>query len=165
MVFLLATIPAILGVITIVLFIREAGAPAQQSSRTVRTSLRALPRKFYFFLGILFLFTLGNSADALLLVRTTETGIDSSYIPFVYMIFHVVSVSLAVPIGKISDHIRRENLLILGFALFSLVYFCFGYFHTIGIFLFLFVLYGFYSALTDGTQKAMISDIVGKEVR
>jgi MFS family permease len=29
----------------------------------------------------------------------------------------------------------------------------------------LFILYGFYSALTDGSQKAMISDIVSKDLK
>ncbi|HOH24877.1 MAG TPA: MFS transporter, partial [Bacteroidales bacterium] len=33
------------------------------------------------------------------------------------------------------------------------------------VFIFLFMLYGFYSALTDGSQKAMISDIVSKELK
>jgi MFS family permease len=60
-------------------------------------------------------FTLGNSADALLLVKTTETGIDTLYIPFIYMTFNVVSVMLAMPIGKLSDKIGREKLIILGF--------------------------------------------------
>ncbi|MCE1198035.1 MAG: MFS transporter, partial [Marinilabiliales bacterium] len=45
------------------------------------------------------------------------------------------------------------------------VYYLFGRFHHIHVFIFLFVLYGFYSALTDGSQKAMISDIVSKDLR
>ena len=53
------------------------------------------------------MFTLGNSADALLLVKTSETGIDKSYIPFVYMIFNTVSVLLAIPIGKLSDMVLQ----------------------------------------------------------
>ena len=162
-IFLLATIPAILGVLTIIIFIREA--KAEKKETTNKFSLKQLPKKFYFFLIIIFVFTLGNSADALLLVKTSETGIDKSYIPFVYMIFNTVSVLLAIPIGKLSDRIGREKLIILGFLVYAIVYYFFGRFNSINVFIFLFILYGFYSALTDGSQKAMISDIVSKDLK
>ena len=162
-IFLLATIPAILGVLTIIIFIKEA--KAEKKETTNKISLKLLPKKFYFFLIIIFVFTLGNSADALLLVKTSETGIDKSYIPFVYMIFNTVSVLLAIPIGKLSDRIGREKLIILGFLVYAIVYYFFGRFNNINVFIFLFMLYGFYSALTDGSQKAMISDIVSKDLK
>ena len=162
-IFLLATIPAILGVLTIIFFIKEA--KAEKKETTNKISLKLLPKKFYFFLIIIFVFTLGNSADALLLVKTSETGIDKSYIPFVYMIFNTVSVLLAIPIGKLSDRIGREKLIILGFIVYAIVYYFFGRFNSINVFIFLFMLYGFYSALTDGSQKAMISDIVSKDLK
>ncbi len=162
-IFLLATIPAILGVLPIIIFIKEA--KAEKKETTNKISLKLLPKKFYFFLIIIFVFTLGNSADALLLVKTSETGIDKSYIPFVYMIFNTVSVLLAIPIGKLSDRIGREKLIILGFIVYAIVYYFFGRFNSINVFIFLFMLYGFYSALTDGSQKAMISDIVSKDLK
>ena len=162
-IFLLATIPAILGVLTIIIFIKEA--KEEKKETTNKISLKLLPKKFYFFLIIIFVFTLGNSADALLLVKTSETGIDKSYIPFVYMIFNTVSVLLAIPIGKLSDRIGREKLIILGFIVYAIVYYFFGRFNSINVFIFLFMLYGFYSALTDGSQKAMISDIVSKDLK
>ena len=162
-IFLLATIPAILGVLTIIIFIKEA--KAEKKETTNKISLKLLPKKFYFFLIIIFVFTLGNSADALLLVKTSETGIDKSYIPFVYMIFNTVSVLLAIPIGKLSDRIGREKLIILGFIVYAIVYYFFGRFNSINVFIFLFMLYGFYSALTDCSQKAMISDIVSKDLK
>jgi len=162
-IFLLATIPAVFGVLTIVIFIKEAKAEKKETTNNI--SLKQLPKKFYFFLIIIFVFTLGNSADALLLVKTSETGIDKSYIPFVYMIFNTVSVLLAIPIGKLSDRIGREKLIILGFLVYAIVYYFFGRFNSINIFIFLFMMYGFYSALTDGSQKAMISDIVSKDLK
>jgi len=162
-IFLLATIPAVFGVLTIVIFIKEAKAEKKETTNNI--SLKQLPKKFYFFLIIIFVFTLGNSADALLLVKTSETGIDKSYIPFVYMIFNTVSVLLAIPIGKLSDRISREKLIILGFLVYAIVYYFFGRFNSINIFIFLFMMYGFYSALTDGSQKAMISDIVSKDLK
>jgi MFS family permease len=162
-IFLLATIPALLGVITIILLVRERHA--MESHSRERISLRQLPKSFYFFLAIIFIFSLGNSTDALLLVKTSETGIKQSYVPFLYMIFNTVSVLLAIPIGKLSDKKGRGNLILLGFLIYALVYFLFGAFCSIKVFIPAFVLYGCYSALTDTCQKAMISDIVSKEIK
>lgn len=161
-IFLLATIPAVLGVITILVFIKEAKA---EMRTPVEFRFRQLPRRFYIFIVIIFVFTLGNSADALLLVKTAETGINKSYVPFVYMIFNTVSVFLAIPAGKISDRVGREKLIIAGFAVYSVVYFLFGRFNNLNIFIILFILYGVYSALADGSQKALISDIVSKDLK
>ena len=162
-IFLIATIPALLGVATIVIFIKDAKTEKKETIR--KPSFKQLPKNFYFFLVIIFVFTLGNSADALLLVKTTETGIDKAYIPFVYMIFNVVSVLFAIPIGKLSDKIGREKLIILGFLVYAITYFLFGTFNSISIFIGLFAMYGLYSALVDSSQKAMISDIVSKDLK
>jgi MFS family permease len=163
LVFLLAGIPAIIGVLTIILFVRDSHLKKHDGSEPI--SLKRLPRNYYFFLVIVFVFSLGNSTDALLLVKTSETGIKQSLIPFVYMIFNTVSVLLAIPIGKLSDRKGRGKLIILGFVVYALVYIIFGTFNNIGIFIFAFVMYGLYSALTDSCQKAMVSDIVGKELK
>ena len=163
LIFLLATIPAVIGVATIILFVKEAKGDKKEERPSFH--VRQLPKKFYLFLVIVFVFTLGNSADALLLVKTAETGINKSYIPFVYMIFNMVSVLLAVPIGKLSDKVGREILIIAGFLVYALVYFLFGQYNSINVFFFLFILYGLYSALTDGSQKSMVADLVSKELR
>lgn len=123
-----------------------------------------MPKKFYFFLTIIFVFTLGNSSVSLLLVKTAETGINESYIPFMFMITAIVSVFFAMPIGKLSDRIGREKLIIIGFFVYVVVYYLFGRFNNIRIFIFSFALYGFFLALTEGNQKAMISDIVSKDL-
>jgi MFS family permease len=162
-IFILATIPAVLGVITIVIFIREINTASTERKRKI--SLNQLPKKYWFFLIVIFVFSLGNSTDALLLVKTSETGIQSSYIPLIYMIYNLVSVLLAIPMGKLSDKIGREKLIISGFLIYSIVYFLFGRSNNIHVFIFLFVMYGFYSAMTDSSQKAMISDIVGKDLK
>lgn len=162
-IFLVATIPAIMGVLTIIFLIKDVSAGKEVPEK--KLSYKDLPKNYFFFLVIIFVFALGNSTDALLLVKTSETGIKQAYIPFIYMIFNTVSVIVAMPIGKLSDKIGREKLIILGFIIYSTVYFLFGAFNNIKVFMFLFVLYGFYSALTDSTQKAMVSDLVGKDLK
>lgn len=163
LIFLLATIPAVLGVITIIFFIKEAKALPSDSPQ--KFSFAQLPRRFYFFLFVIFIFTMGNSADALLLVKTTETGVDNAYIPFIYMLFNLVSVFFSIPLGKLSDKIGREKLIIAGFFVYAVVYFFFGFSSSIWVYMGMFMLYGLYSALADTGQKAMVSDIVGKKLK
>jgi MFS family permease len=161
-VFIIATIPAIFGVISIIAFVRERSS-AKNVARL--SSVRKLPSKFWFFLIVVFVFSLGNSTDALLIVRTSETGIKSSYVPFIYMIFNSVSVLLAIPAGKLSDRIGREKLIIAGFLTYSLVYFLFGVFNSIAVFIAAFILYGAYSAFADGAQKALVSDLTTPQIK
>ena len=55
--------------------------------------------------------------------------------------------------------------IIAGFIVYAIVYICFGAFNNVRIFVFLFILYGLYSALVDTSQKAMVSDIVSKDLK
>ena len=82
-IFWLATIPAVLGVLTIIVFIKEERVTNKSSIKL--SSYRHLPKKFYFFLVIVAIFSLGNSSDALLLVKTAGTGVSQAYIPVIYM--------------------------------------------------------------------------------
>ena len=161
--FLWATIPAILGVLTILFGIKEKKKLANKSANY--QSLRRLPKRYYLFLLIVFLFSLGNSSDALLLIKTSETGINEAYIPFVYMIFNATAVLLAVPIGKLSDKIGREKLITAGFFVYAVTYFLFGRYCNISLYIGLFVLYGIYGTLTDVSQKSFISDLVNKDMK
>lgn len=162
-VFLLSAVPGILGVITIVFFVREAKkSKAELPGKIV---FRDFPVRYYMFLGIAFIFTLGNSTDALLLIKANDVGIEALFIPFVYLIFNSVSVIFAVPAGMLSDRIGRERLIIFGYLLYSIIYFGFGRTNDKTAVVLLFALYGLYSAATDGVQKALVSDLIDKDKR
>jgi MFS family permease len=160
-IFLIATIPAVLGVITVLLFIKEAKKRKEDLPGKIR--LKDFSKRYYLFLFIAVIFTLGNSTDALLLVKAEEVGIKVAMIPLVYMVLNSVAVFLSVPMGSLSDRIGREKLIIFGFLLYSLVYFGFGTTQGQGMILLLFALYGVYSAATDGVQKALVSDLVDQD--
>jgi MFS family permease len=114
---------------------------------------------------IAFIFTLGNSTDALLLVKANDIGIQTLFIPLVYLIFNSVSVILAVPAGLLSDKYGRERLIIFGYLLYALIYFGFGRTNDKAAVILLFALYGLYSAATDGVQKALVADLIDKKKR
>jgi MFS family permease len=163
MVFLLAALPGILGLSTVICFVKEA--KDEKLKPLGRIALHDFSPKYYAFLGIVFLFTLGNSTDALLLVKAGDIGYEAAFIPIIYLVFNAVSAAFALPAGILSDRIGREKLIIFGYMLYSLIYLGFGWTHSKGIMLLLFALYGLYSAATDGIQKALVADLIPKDKR
>lgn len=163
LVFLFAAIPGVLGLIAIIRFVKEA--KSEQLAPLGKVSFKNFSKKYYVFMGIVFIFTLGNSTDALLLVKASDIGFQAALIPIIYLIFNAVSVIFSVPAGILSDKIGRERLIIFGYLLYALIYFGFGQTNSKLVLIMLFALYGLYSAATDGVQKALVSDLIDKDKR
>jgi len=157
LIFLIAGIPAIAGIFVIIFGIKEVKRNKTELLKKFR--LRDYPKRYWFFLAIIFVFTLGNSTDALLLVKANEAGIKVAFIPLVYLITSLVSVVAAIPAGTLSDRIGKEKLLVAGFLIYAVVYLFFGLNVGEGALFVLFALYGLYSAATDGIQKAFVADV------
>lgn len=163
MVFIFAGIPGLLGLLSLVYFVKEA--KKDKKELLGRVTFKDFPKKYYVFLGIVFVFTLGNSTDALLLVKASDIGIQAAYIPLIYLVFNSVSVVFSVPAGVLSDKIGRERIIIFGYLLYSLIYFGFGRANSKVVLVLLFALYGLYSAATDGIQKALVADLIDDNKR
>lgn len=162
-VFLISAIPGLFGLFTLVKFVREA--KRDKKELLGRLTLRNFSKKYYILLGIIFIFTLGNSTDALLLVKASDIGIAAAFIPLIYLIFNSVSAIFSVPAGILSDKIGREKLIVFGYLLYSIVYFGFGRTNSKVMVILLFALYGLYSAATDGVQKALVTDLIDTNKR
>jgi MFS family permease len=67
----LAIVPGLLAIATIVFFVGEADA-LPSVTKQFKFSLKNFDRNFILYLGIMILFTLGNSSDAFLLFRVEE---------------------------------------------------------------------------------------------
>ena len=160
LIFLFAGIPALLAIFVIIFGIREARKSRYELFTIFH--FKELPVKYYLFLGIIFIFTLGNSTDALLMVKANEVGVKVALIPLVYLVTSVVSVLASIPVGSLADRIGKEKILITGFLIYAVVYYGFGVTTTTGAIVALFALYGLYSAATDGIQKAFISDMIDR---
>lgn len=69
--FILAIIPGILAVLTVIFFVTEK-APVGRGAGQLNLTIRDFDRNFRTYLLIMILFTLGNSSDAFLLFRVEE---------------------------------------------------------------------------------------------
>ena len=130
-------------------------ATAPPPAPVTRSSSSELKR----FLVILALFTLGNSSDAFLLLRLSDAGLATMYLPIVWACLHVIKSSLSTFGGGLSDTFGRRKLIAGGWVLYAVVYGGFALSETLVALLGWFFAYGVYFALVEGSEKALIADL------
>lgn len=160
--FWLAAIPGLLAVVLIAAKVREtARTPSRDGS-----FLRIVPRgELLRYLLILFLFTLGNSSDAFLLLRAGELGVAPARIPLLWAFFHFVKMAGSTPFGALSDWIGRRGVIVMGWGIYGLSYGGFALAETETACWLLFALYGLFYAMTEGAEKALLADIAPAQER
>jgi len=126
---------------------------------------RDLPRSYYVLLGVLTIFTLGNSADAFLLLRLSDAGVSPAFIPLLWALLHVVKAVMSVWGGIRSDVVGRRAVIGAGWIIYALVYAGFATSHSPRALVAWFLLYGLYFGLTEGAEKALIADLAPSSLR
>jgi MFS family permease len=167
-VFLIASIPVALGLFVIVFFVREEGKKElhEEVEKTkIKFSLADFDSNFKRFLLTIALFTLSNSSDAFLLLRATESGIAPALLPILWMVLHFSKVFFSLIGGDLSDRVGRKTLIFCGWILYALVYAGFAFVTEASQAWALFIIYGAYFGLTEGTEKALVADMVADEKR
>ena len=168
-VFLVAALPGLLSVLVLVVGVRETAREPRVSSASEATgpSLAGPPlgRPFWTFLGSVLLFTLGNSTDAFLILRANQLGVSVALVPILWAALHIVKSVASVPGGALSDRLGRKPLILAGWAIYAGVYLAFGRATETWQAWALFLVYGVFFGLTEGTQSALVADLVGRDRR
>jgi MFS family permease len=155
-VFWLAAIPGFFAVLLIAVKVREA----ERKHLVGGGFLQAIPHgRLRSYLVIVFLFTLGNSSDAFLLLRAGHLGVTPARIPLLWTFFHVVKMLASTPFGALSDRIGRRPIVIAGWGVYALAYAGFAHATTELHIWLLFAFYGLFYGLTEGVEKAFVADL------
>lgn len=158
-VFWLSAIPGALAIILIVCKVREVERKKVSSDGSF---LRVLPKgRLRTYIIILFIFTLGNSSDAFLLLKAGQLGVGPVTIPLLWAFFHVVKMSSSMPFGALSDRVGRRSIIITGWVIYALTYTGFAYATSEMHVWLLFTFYGLFYGMTEGVEKALLADIAG----
>jgi MFS family permease len=162
-IFVIAAIPGVLSMLAL-LVVREPAAPPASVRQPSSPSL-ALTPSFRRYLAILFVFALGCSSDAFLLLRARECGVALALLPALWATFNVSRLASAYLGGSLSDRVPRVRLIVSGWVVYAATYFAFGLARTAWHVWVLFVLYGLYYGLTEPVEKALVRDLVPEALR
>jgi MFS family permease len=164
-VFALAAVPAALAVATLVLGVREEPRVAAHVPEGPSHGPGPLEPALLRYLGVLAVFTLGNSSDAFLLLRAQETGVAVAAIPALWALHHLVKAGASTWGGALSDRLGRRRVILGGWAVYALAYAGFAAASSPLAVVVLFAFYGLYHALTEGAERALVADLAGEATR
>ncbi|VVC04431.1 Multidrug resistance protein MdtG [Candidatus Bilamarchaeum dharawalense] len=165
-VFVIAVIPAVLAVLTLLVLVRE---PKKETTKITKPnfweSLRMLDGRYKKFLAISCFFSLAYFSYALLIVRANDIGIKPEDVVLIYVFYNIIYALISVPIGKLSDRIGRKFVIAASFILYAVI--CLGFIVASQFWqvVLLFVLYAIFVAADESVNKAYISDISGNRIR
>jgi MFS family permease len=163
-VFLVSGIPAALGVLVILAFVKAAPV-APRVARTFAQQAGALGPAFRRFLVVDAAFQLGNSSMAFVLLRTQSAGWSAGQVSLVYLAFNLAYALLAWPFGGLSDRIGRRPLLFAAYAVYAGSYALLALSATKWGVVAAFLLLAVHSALIEGQAKSLIADLVPRDLR
>jgi MFS family permease len=139
--------------------------PGLKAADNPSESALRLPAGFYYVLGVVTLFSLGNSSDMFLVLRAGSVGIPVAQAPLLGLVFNITYSLISWPAGKFSDRFSRSKLAAAGYLVFAVVYFVFALAPSRMAIWTTMAFYGLFYALTTPVLKALIVETVAPEVR
>lgn len=162
-IFLISAIPATIAAL-LILAVRERRSDIAKSGN-LKFSLAGTTREYKRLLLVTGVFGLANSANAFLILRSGQLGLEHKWTILAYTLYNAVASLASMPAGAASDRFGRRNVLMIGFGIYAVSYAGFGAASAGWLVWPLFAFYGLFPALTDGVGKAMAVDTAGKAGR
>ncbi|MGH9419724.1 MAG: MFS transporter [Thermoanaerobaculia bacterium] len=163
--FMIAVVPGAMGVAMLVFFLKEEPHARKHPSNSATQQPSNLPSSFWPAIIAIGLFSLANSSDAFLILQAHAAGVSTAMLPALWAAHHVIKSLFSTRAGALSDRIDRRFLLISGWASYAIIYAVFPFAHSLTFFVVLFVLYAIPGTLSEGAERAWISDLVPADVR
>ncbi len=156
LIFALAAIPGLVALALIWFGLRET----ERRAAAAKNAGRSFPWQFWLFTAATAVALLTKINDSLFLVRAGDIGIERAWIPALFAGFTLIYAALSYPLGIWSDRVGKLPLIAAGWLVLSLIEFGFARTPDLTTALALFAGYGLYYALTEGSGRAFIAQIV-----
>jgi MFS family permease len=111
------------------------------------------------YLLVVFLFALGNSSDAFIILRMVDVGIGLTALLLLLAGRHLVEALLSLPASALSDRVGRRRLLFGGFAIYALIYAGYAAASSATVVALLTLAYGAYYGAIEGSSRAFVADL------
>lgn len=165
LIFLIAFVPSVIAVV-FTLFVKDK--PVSVKAKTHFNYLefwKASPKQYKTLVILITTFSLVNSSDVFLILKSKDISHSSSLAIFGYVFYNIIYAAASYPLGGLADKYGKKKIFTFGLLIFSFVYLGFAFIDNINIVWLLFALYGIYAASTEGISKAWVSDIIPNEQR
>jgi MFS family permease len=159
-VFLIAVIPGFVAT-ACVAFVREPprvlARRAEASDPRVKSP--TLDPQLVPSVGIVAVFSLGNSSDAFLLLRARSLGLSAAALPILWSVLNLSKVVFSYLGGNLADRRSRPKLIVWGWLVYAVVYLGLGAAKAPWQVWWLFAVYGIFYGLTEPVEKALLTDL------
>lgn len=162
-VFLWASLGGVIAVI-LALSVKEPKRDADRAVHRFNWSVKALPAPFKRYLMVVALFTLGNASNMFLLLRAKDMGFPEYQVPLLWALVSFTAALFSTPLSALSDKLGRVRLIVGGWVVYSVFYLLLGLNGHPMLVWPLFAFYGLFMAATEGAEKALVADMVPREV-
>jgi len=175
---LAALVPGVLALVVIAIGVHDvprpapapvlvaaAAVPVDAAASPAGRSWRRFPAAFWVFVAASGLFTLGNSSDAFIALRSQALGVSVRDLLLIVVAFNVVDAVVAWPVGALSDRIGRRRLIAVAWGLYALTYAGFAMAGGSVAVLPLWLLYGAYYGVNEAVGRALVADLARPELR
>jgi len=165
LIFLLAFVPSVIAV-AFTLLIKDNPVESKLGNKKSYSEFwKSAPKTYKKLLLLITIFSLVNSSDVFLILKSKNVSDSSTLAIFGYIFYNLVYAAASYPLGGLSDRFGKKKIFSLGLIIFSLVYIGFALAPKIELIWLLFALYGIYAAATEGISKAWVSDLIPDEQR
>lgn len=155
--FLLSMIPSLIGVILIILTIKESGPNPNKVFRAITWKEISPNLRLLFFLSAIF--TLATFSYSFLLMYAHKVGFSLVGIPILYLGYNLVASFCSIPFGKFSDRYGRKALLLISFILWGLVCGIIVFKINMWTVVVALIFYGLHKGAFETAQKAFVSEL------
>jgi MFS family permease len=165
LIFLLAFVPSAIAV-AFTLLVKDKPIESKPGGRKNYSSFwKSAPKSYKKLLVLITIFSLVNSSDVFLILKSKDISDSSTLAIFGYIFYNLIYAAASYPLGGLADKYGKRKIFSFGLIIFSLVYLGFALVPEIELIWLLFALYGIYAASTEGISKAWVSDLIQDEQR
>lgn len=171
-VFLIAAIPAFISMVVLIIYVRESDRPSDLratgngfSLATLKSDWNNMPHQLRILFGAIFLFALGNSSDAFLILRLNEAGIPPGSSAFAWAALHGIKVFATWIGGRMSDQFGPGRMMVVGWIMYASIFSAYGIATDDRMIITLFFLHGFHFGLVEPSQRALVASLAPMKLR
>lgn len=120
---------------------------------------------FRLLLAAVFVFTLGNSTDAFLILRLSDAGVSAMTITLLWSLHHLVKIAGAWAGGAATDRLGSRTVMLTGLGVYAVVYLFFGAAGSPVFLAGVFVCYGVSLGLIEPAEGAWVAGLSTRDKR